>query len=199
MGDTSFAGARNLRAGNNLFPSWTGNSPRCSVSVVRAFLVLLALCAGAADAQVYRWVDKNGTVNYSNESPGEGVAASRVPIDAKPGAPSPDTKDCYTVRCQGERMEERIAQREKSEAAAARERAALAPPQPRGLEFRKYISIRRGMSMGELITIAGRPDVVYSEWSGTIWTYLPVTGEPWTTTITLISGRVHDLDRQRKF
>ncbi len=188
----------NLRARNNVFPSWTGNSARCSVFGMRV-LLLLFFIAGAAHAQVYRWVDKNGTVNYSNEAPATDAAATQIPIDAKPGAPSPDTKDCYTVRCQGERMEQRIAMREKSEARAQRERQALAPPQPRGLEFRKYISIQRGMSMGELITIAGRWDVVYSEWSGTLWTYLPITGEPWTTTITLINGRVHDIDRQRKF
>jgi hypothetical protein len=185
--------------GNNLYPSWTGNSARCSVFAMRLFLLLLTLWACTASAQVYRWVDKNGTVNYSNEAPADAAAASRLPIDAKPGTPSPDTQDCYTVRCQGERMEERIARREKSEAAAARQRAALAPPQPRGLEFRKYISIQRGMSMGEVLTIAGRPDLIYREWSGTIWTYLPIVGEPWTTTITLLNGRVHDLDRQRKF
>jgi hypothetical protein len=166
---------------------------------MRALPLLLLLVCSAAQAQVYRWVDKNGTVNYSNEAPPAGVTSARVPIEAKAGAPSPDTQDCYTVRCQGERMEDRIARREQSEARAAAERAALAPPQPRGLEFRKYISIQRGMSMGELVTIAGRPDIVYSEWSGTIWTYLPVTGEPWTTTITLLNGRVHDIDRQRKF
>jgi hypothetical protein len=166
---------------------------------MRALFLLLLLCAASAHAQVYRWVDKNGTVNYSSEAPPQGVASTQVPIAAKTGAPSPDTLECYSVRCQGERMEERIARREESDARAKAERMALAPPQPRGLDFRKYISLQRGMSMGELITIAGRPDVVYSEWSGTIWTYLPVVGEPWTTTITLINGRVQDIDRQRKF
>ena len=166
---------------------------------MRALLALVLFAAATAHAQVYRWVDRNGTVNYSSEAPPSGLPSTRVAIEAKAGAPSPDTQECYTVRCQGERMEERIARREQSEARASAERAALAPPQPHGLEFRKYISIQRGMSMGELITIAGRPDVVYSEWSGTLWTYLPITGEPWTTTITLINGRVHDMDRQRKF
>lgn len=166
---------------------------------MRFLLILFSLWAAAAQAQVYRWVDKNGTVNYSSEAPPQGQASTQISIDAKPGAPSPDTQECYTVRCQGERMEERIARRDESDARAKAERIALAPPQPHGLDFRKYISIQRGMSMGEVITIAGRPDVVYSEWSGTIWTYLPVVGEPWITTITLLNGRVHDIDRQRKF
>jgi hypothetical protein len=166
---------------------------------MRAFLALLVLCAGAAHAQVYRWVDGNGTVNYSNEPPPSGVAATQVPIEAKAGAPSPDTQDCYSVRCQGERMEERIARRDQADARARRERAALAPPQPRGLEFRKYISIQTGMTEGEVLSIAGRPDLRYRDRSFRTWTYLPVTGEPWTTTITFLNGRVHELDRQRKF
>jgi len=31
------------------------------------------------------------------------------------------------------------------------------------------------------------------------WSYLPTPGDPFTTTITLIGGRVSDLDRVRKF
>jgi hypothetical protein len=167
---------------------------------MRALLfILIAAWAATAGAQVYRWVDRNGTVNYSSEAPPSGVAASRLPIEAKAGAPSPDTQDCYSVRCQGERMEERIARREQADARAAAERVALAPPQPRGLEFRKYISIQTGMTEGELLAIAGRPDLVYRDRSLRTWTYLPVTGEPWTTTITLLNGRVHEIDRQRKF
>jgi hypothetical protein len=166
---------------------------------MRALPLLLLLACGAAQAQVYRWVDKNGTVNYSNEAPPAGMVSARVPIEAKAGAPSPDTQECYTVRCQGERMEERIARRDQADDRAQRQRAALAPPQPRGLEFRKYISIQTGMTEGEVVSIAGRPDLTYRDRSFRTWTYLPVTAEPWTTTITFLNGRVHELDRQRKF
>lgn len=47
------------------------------------------------------------------------------------------------LRCQGERMEERQSRREAEEARTAAERAAFAPKQVSGLEFRRYISVRK--------------------------------------------------------
>lgn len=167
---------------------------------MRAFLLLLLLATAAgAHAQVYRWVDKNGTVNYSNEAPPSGTGATQIPIEAKAGAPSPDTQDCYTVRCQGERMEDRISRRDQADARSKKERAAHTPPEPRGLDFRKYTSLQTGMTEGEVLSIAGRPDLTYRDRSFRTWTYLPVTGEPWITTISFVNGRVSELDRQRKF
>ena len=164
------------------------------------FLALILICvAMPAMAQVYRWVDKGGTVHYSNEAPPAGVKATELPIDARPGPPSAQPQDCYTVRCQGERMEERLARRDAAEAQAQAERAAATPPRPRGLEFRKYISLRRGMSEGEMLTIAGPPDLVFSDFTSRTYTYLPIPGDPFTTSIIVISGRVSDMDRVRKF
>jgi hypothetical protein len=31
------------------------------------------------------------------------------------------------------------------------------------------------------------------------WTYMPTSGDPFTTTITLVGGRVSELERVRKF
>src|ERR1044071_4012205 len=103
--------------------------------------LLIALSSAAATAQVYRWVDAKGTVHYSNEKPPADVKAKELNIDAKAGPASPDTLDCYTVRCQGERLEQRLARREELEAKDAAERAAATPKPARGLDFRKYISI----------------------------------------------------------
>jgi hypothetical protein len=188
-----------------------------------AAFALLFLLSSVVQAQVYRWVDQKGTVHYSNEQPPAGVKATVVNIDAKTGPASPDTQDCYTVRCQGERLEQRLARREELEARDAAQRAAAAPKPARGLEFRKYISIQRGMSEGELLGIAGEPDLLVDNggaWypaaravqsgrsvrSGAIvggamrtYTYLPTSGDPFTTTITLIGGRVSELERIRKF
>lgn len=155
--------------------------------------------SAVAAADVYRWVDRNGTVHYSNEAPPAGVRATKVPIEAKAGPPSADSEECYSVRCQGERMEERLARRTEADARAAAERAASAPPRPHGLEFRRYISIQRGMSEGELIAIAGAPDLLFRDRVSKTYTWLPIPGDPFTTTITLISGRVHDIERVRKF
>ena len=178
---------------------------------MRLLPILLLLYAAAVDAQVYRWVDAKGTVHYSNSPPPAGVRATKLDIDTQPGAPAPDSKECYTVRCQGERMEERIRRRDEADARAAAERAANAPKPVRGLEFRKYISIQRGMSEGELLSIAGEPDFIADQGTTPVsrrgrggfevrtWTYLPTSADPFTTTITLVGGRVGDVERVRKF
>jgi hypothetical protein len=178
--------------------------------------------ASPAYAEVYRWVDEKGTVHYSNAAPPGGVKVTTVDIDAKPGVPAAESTECYTVRCQGERMEQRLARREVLDAQDAARRAAAAPKAFRGLEFRKYISIQRGMTEGELLGIAGEPDLLVDEGlaiaapttvqagrnlrgaartalSLRSYTYLPTSSDPFTTTITLVGGRVSEMDRARKF
>ena len=120
-----------------------------------------------AAAQVYRWVDEKGTVHYSNSTPPAGAKFTIIDRDAKAGPPSPDSAECYTVRCQGERLEQRLARREASDARYAAERAAATPPRPKGLDFRQYLS--------------------------------PTTSDPFTTTVTVIGGRVNHIERVRKF
>jgi len=185
-------------------------------------LLASAAAADRAAAQVYRWVDDKGTVHYSQSAPPAGVKVRLLDIQVKEGPPSPDSKDCYTVRCQGERMEERLARREELDAKLAAERAANAPRPVRGLDFRKYVSIERGMTEGELLGIAGEPDFIADEGavydapvtahsgrhvrggasaalSLRTYTYMPTPADPFTTTITLVGGRVSDVERVRKF
>jgi len=189
------------------------------------FGLALGLAGATLDAaaqQIYRWVDANGTPHYSNAPPPPGVTAEVIAIKAEAGEPSADTKECYTIRCQGERMEKRIAARQAEEARLAAERAALEPPEPRGLEFRKYIMLERGMSEGEVLTIAGAPDfggdqgIAYAApstvqvgrylraparvaWAVATWTYMPTVADPFTTTVTFVGGRVSEIQRVRKF
>jgi hypothetical protein len=192
------------------------------------WLVLLALAAaGSAAAQIYRWTDASGRVHFSNAAPPPGANAVVVDPDARQVPPGPESTECHTIRCQGERLEERTRRREAEQERAAaareaRERTAAVPQQPRGLEFRKYISIQRGMTEGELLGIAGAPDLKTDQGGAfvgpttvqvdrnlsvpavegrrtTVYTYLPTPSDPFTTTITLIGGRVSDLDRARKF
>ncbi len=165
-----------------------------------AAFCLLILSGSLAQAQVYRWVDAKGTVHYSSEKPPAGVSAKLLGIDAKAGPASPDTLDCYTVRCQGERLEERLARREELLARDVAARAAAAPKPWKGLEFRKYISINRGMTEGEMLGIAGPPDLaVRDDWAMRTYTYMPTVSDPFTTTISIVSGRVSGLERNRKF
>ena len=188
------------------------------------FLVLPALLAFAvpASAQIYRWVDSQGRVNFSNTAPPQGVSATVVDPNAKEAAPSVESTECYTIRCQGERLEERERKRDAELEKTAAARAAADAKRPRGLEFRKYLSIQRGMSEGELLGIAGEPDfktdhgvalaapstvVTGRNASGAAraglimvtYTYMPTPADPFTTTITLVGGRVDDIDRARKF
>jgi hypothetical protein len=56
------------------------------------------------------------------------------------------------------------------------------------------------MSEGELITIAGAPDLLFSDvFAVKHYTYLPTTVDPFTTTILVISGRISQIERVRKF
>jgi len=190
---------------------------------MRKLLFLTLLVAGSAAAQVHRWVDARGVVHYSSGKPPPGVKATLVDIPAKEGPASADTGECHTVRCQGERMEERLRRREELELRRRADLAANEPPPVRGLDFRKYVSIQRGMSEGELLTVAGQPDFVSDQGiaiaapaepvqtgrnvrgsartglSLKTWTYLPTSADPFTTTVTLVGGRVTETERVRKF
>jgi Domain of unknown function (DUF4124) len=164
------------------------------------FFATLFFATFGASAQVYRWVDAKGTVHYSNEVPPAGVRATKVDIDAQPGAPVTESTECYTVRCQGERLEQRLERREQIEARLSAERAAAAPRPPKGLDFRKYVSISRGMSEGEFIGVAGEPDLLlWDSRAIRTYTYYPTPADPFTTTVTLVNGRVSEIERVRRF
>ena len=73
-------------------------------------------------------------------------------------------------------------------------------PRPvRGLEFRRYISLQRGMTEGELLGVAGEPDFRTRDRSVRTYTYMPTPADPFTTTITLVGGRIGEIERVRKF
>ena len=191
---------------------------------MKLLLVACLVFSANASAQIYRWVDAEGRVNFSNSAPPQGVQSMVVDPDAKEGPPQVDSgPDCHTLRCQGERLEERQQKREAHEEKKAAERAALAPKPVRGLEFRKYVNLQQGMTEGELLGIAGEPDLMSDQGvaiaapAATVpvnrnfnvaareglvmktYTYLPTSADPFTTTITMVGGRISDMDRVRKF
>ena len=165
-----------------------------------ALALLLLLPAFCGAAEVWRWVDERGTVHYSNGTPPPGVKAAKVDVEAEPRAPVTESSECYTVRCQGERLEQRLARREQIEARLAAERAAVTPRPPKGLDFRKYVAIERGMNEGEFIGVAGEPDLLlWDSRAVKTYTYFPTPADPFTTTVTLVHGRVSEIERVRKF
>jgi hypothetical protein len=165
-----------------------------------AFILVLIYPLMSAAADVYRWVDEGGTVHYSNGKPPAGVSATRVDVEAEPRAPVSESSECYTALCQGERLEQRLARREQIEARLAAERSAAMPKPVKGLDFRKYVAIQRGMSEGEFIGVAGEPDLLlWDSRAVKSYTYYPTPADPFTTTVILVNGRVSEIERVRRF
>jgi hypothetical protein len=183
---------------------------------------VLLLAAHAAGAQIYRWTDAGGRTHFSNQAPPPGVNAVVVDPNAREVAPAPPAQsgpDCHTLACQLERLEERERRRSERE---ARERAGREARAPRGLAFADYLRIQRGMTEGEVLAIAGEPDLVSDQGiaiaaPSTVpigrnvigparaglalktWTWLPTAADPFVTTVTLVGGRVSEIERVRRF
>jgi hypothetical protein len=159
----------------------------------------LVLAASNATGQVYRWVDAKGTVHYSNEAPPPGVHAAKVDTNAEPRAPVTESVECYTQQCQTERLEQRLARREQVAARVVAERGSPTAHARRGLDARTFAAIRPGMSEGEVLEIAGEPDLLLWD-SRTVrtYTYFPTATDPYTITVTVLNGRVTEKDRLRR-
>jgi len=189
--------------------------------IVRAFFAFLVVClAPPAAPQVYRWIDEQGRVHYSDRHPPAGAQARLLDIETRPAATDAGRS---TLRGQGERLERRLAEEQRAETVDAEALRAQAGPRPvRGLDFRRYISLQRGMSEGEMLAIAGEPDlyadhgVVYAlpvtvpvhrtlRLPGQVgltmksYTWLPTPADPFVTTVTVVGGRVTELERVRRF
>jgi hypothetical protein len=79
--------------------------------------------------------------------------------------------------------------------------AGAAEPPPRGMAFDVYIRIEHGMTEGELVLRAGKPDhlAVDNLREGLkSYYYFPTTANPFLTTVSLRSGRIIDIVRERK-
>jgi hypothetical protein len=167
---------------------------------VRLVLVtLLVLAASSAAGQVYRWVDERGTVHYSNEAPPPGIKATTVNIEADPRAPVTESAECYTAQCETQRLEQRVARRDQIAARVAADRELPNARTPRGLDARTYGAIRRGMTEGELMEIAGEPDLLmWDSRTMKTYTYYPTPVEPYITIVTFLNGRVTEAERLKR-
>jgi hypothetical protein len=159
--------------------------------------VLIFLAAGVAPAgETYRWVDERGVTNYGEKPPANRRA---TPVDTQPrgtietgspSGPAPET--------------------ERRRVADEPPGVLPTPPAPvpsaaaaRGMEFDVYIRLQRGMTEGELLLRAGRPDYQSLDGFGDgivkTFYYFPTVSNPFTTSVTLRGGRIHELDRVKKF
>ena len=159
--------------------------------------VLVAITAGSGvAAETYRWVDERGVVNYGEKPPAERRA---TPVDTRPIG-TIETGGQYDPRAvprEGRRAEE-----------PQRQQIVIVPPlapalpSVRGMEFDTYIRLQRGMTEGELLVRAGRPDHEtldnLFDYDRTLY-YFPTVANPYTTVVRLRSGTIVSLDRIKKF
>lgn len=159
---------------------------------------LIALAAGSClGAEAYRWVDEKGVVNYGEKPPEE--QQSR-PVDTRPGG---------TIESAGQYDQRPVTgQRGPAERRVETPQVVVVPmpapalPTVRGMDFDTYIRLQRGMTEGELLVRAGRPDHEsvdnLVDYDRTLY-YLPTVANPFTTVVKLRSGRIAYIERIKKF
>ena len=166
----------------------------------------LAYVGVAAAQQVYKWVDRKGVTHYG-EAPPSGQPSKAVDTTPSGSVREPgDAQECYTIRCQYNRLRsERLqdeAQRLADQQTASAQRAGN--PRARGMSFETFRRLSTGMPEGEVLVRAGPPDYesnqfLSSGYLGKTWYYFPTGADPFTTVIEISGGSVFSLDRTRQF
>ena len=149
-------------------------------------LVLLSLSGACVAAETYRWVDEKGVTTYGEKPPASRPA---TPINTNPGA---------IIETSGQ-FDKKAPAGTPSRSVSEAQPAGV--PGPRGMEFNVFMQLQRGMTEGELLQRAGKPDQLSLE-SFEIqktYYYFPTPGNPYTTAVTVRSGRISDIERIRKF
>ena len=158
--------------------------------------VIVFLLAGTClAAETYKWVDEKGVTTYGEKAPASRAAA---PVSTQPSA---------VIETGGQFSQKAETERRRAGEDAQRPRVAVAPTSfampARGMDFDVYIRLQRGMTEGELLLRAGKPD---HESLDNVWGdiaksyyYFPTTSNPYTTVVMLRGGRISELDRIRKF
>ena len=164
-------------------------------TLVGALIVIAAGTCAAAEA--YRWVDERGVVNYGSRPPEESRARA---VDTRPGG-TIETGGRYSPNAAGKPP--RLGEPQVPQFVLVPQ----PPPPPalmsvRGMEFDTYIRLQRGMTEGELLVRAGRPDYEavdnLVEYDRTFY-YFPTVANPFTTAVRLRSGYIVSIERIKKF
>jgi hypothetical protein len=157
---------------------------------------MAALLAGISfSTEVYKWVDERGAIHYGERPPAN--RPSQI-VDIIPGP-------VIERGGQSNRKSEVEKQPAGRVTGVAMAPAAPGPPgaSARGMEFDVFIRLQHGMTEGELLLRAGSPDhesleSIHHDIVKTYY-YFPTVGSPYTTVITLRGGRIHEMDRVKKF
>lgn len=159
-----------------------------------AGLAMGAAATSACSAELYKWVDEKGVVTYGEKPPANTRA---TPVNTHPSAVV-ETGGPLNPGTDGDR-------RRTSEGAppAPSMPASPLPANARGMAFDVYIRLQQGMTEGELLQRAGKPDHESVEnlqrFIVKTYYYFPTTANPYTTVVTLRGGRIQEVDRIKKF
>ena len=78
--------------------------------------------------------------------------------------------------------------------------AQTSPAQPvRGMEFRTFVQLQKGMTENELMLRAGPADAVGRGEHGITYYYYPTQTDPFMTAVTVSQGRVINIERDPVF
>ena len=159
--------------------------------------MLMAIAASTCvAAEAYRWVDERGVVNYGEKPPEE--RQSR-PVDTTPRG---------TIESTGLYDRKPVDSERRQVEGVPQPQVVMTPlpaptlPSVRGMDFDTYIRLQRGMTEGELLVRAGRPDYEsvdnLVDYDRSLY-YLPTVANPYTTVVKLRSGRIAYIQRVKKF
>lgn len=161
--------------------------------------IVMALIAGASvAAETYQWVDEKGVVNYGEKPPANRPAKQ---VDVHPGGVV-ETGGYLRQGLESERRRRSDAGEPPSVLVPAGAPVSVAAP-VRGMDFDTFIRLQRGMTEGELLIRAGKPDheSIENFRHDIVKTfyYFPTVADPFTTVVTLRGGRIFNIDRIKKF
>ena len=158
--------------------------------------LIMALSAGAAVAQTYKWVDERGVTTYGTR-PAAGRPAQLV-----------DTQPRGLIET-GDLQLRRLEAAEQNRRAASWEPVPVQPvptvsaPPVRGMHFATFVRLQEGMTEAELLSRAGRPDQVSADSVAGYYTksfyYYPTAADPFITVVMVRGGRIANIERTRKF
>jgi len=164
--------------------------------IILSLLCSVAACAAAQD--IYRWVDQRGVVHYGEKPPANRPstvvntrpAAGSVDADGKPieivkaplPAPQPAPQQVFVP--------------------TPVPQPAVQEPPVRGMDFTTFTHLQRGMSEGEVLLRAGKPDYEsvenFRHFIVKSLYYYPTMANPYITVVTLRGGRLAQVERTRK-
>lgn len=171
----------------------------CSILLFAGLLTAVVPLA-APGAEIYRWVDERGVTQYSEKPPANRPATR---VDGRPAAASVDVEGNLVTPPKPALVVPPPPPAPQVAVAPPPPATIVSPDRPvRGMDFSTFVFLQRGMTEGEVLLRAGRPDhesvenfrnyVVKSLY------YYPTIANPFITVITVRGGRVADIERTRK-